>query len=161
MRRILVAFSLILLATLPTYAQDVEYGTPDELKGITKVFVDTGPDMKSRERILKTISKEKLNLVLLDSRDDAEVILLFAGDRETYMSGVQTSPPIYEGGPSTTRPTYSKVDRGAGLVVVPKGNRMRILMDFSGSARFRWTKWPAEQFGKAFVKAYKKANGIK
>ena len=55
------AWALLLLAvvSLSVYAQssDVEYGKPNELKGLKKVFIDTGADMKNRERIISEQNK--------------------------------------------------------------------------------------------------------
>lgn len=165
MRRISFAFFFVVLTAITSLAQKqpvVEYGKPDELKGITKIFISTGADMTNRQRMLKVFEKEKKkipDIVILDSPEGAEVVLGFNADRETYLAGVITNTPTNAGDSTTSSPTYRNVYTGAGIVFVPKDeNRMRVLMDFSGSARFRWTDWPSEQFAKAFVKAYIKAN---
>lgn len=80
-----MAIVLVVLLSLSIHAKsfDVEYGKLSDLKGLKKVFVDTGADMKSRERILKEIEKAKLGLELLDSAEGAEIILNFGGGKET------------------------------------------------------------------------------
>ncbi|MBA2524207.1 MAG: hypothetical protein H0V18_00285 [Pyrinomonadaceae bacterium] len=57
--------------------QDFAYGKPEELKGLKKVFVDTDTDIKNRERIQKILIDSKLGFELLDSEEDAQIILMF------------------------------------------------------------------------------------
>lgn len=136
---------LLLLCLCPIHAQDIEYGKPSELKGITKVFIDTNGDIKNRERIIKEIEKAKLNLTLLDSAEGAEIIIEFIGDkRDIYAKG-------------SGRP----INVGKGMVFIPKGNKIRALLSFEGQERKIWDDKPATNLGKMFVKEYKRANGIK
>jgi hypothetical protein len=155
---ILVALlALTCVAQQPAY----EYGKPEELKGVKRIFIDTGTDLKNRERIIKALTKAKKDLpdlIILDSAEGAEAVLAFSADRETYLSSVNTSPPPCAGCLSTSTPTYRSVDSGSGIIFIPKNEKARVLMAFSGSARMRWTAWPSEQFAKAFIKAYRKAN---
>ena len=46
----------------PCYAQQdsYAYGQPSDLKGLKKVYVDTGPDTKNRDSIIKELEKAKL-----------------------------------------------------------------------------------------------------
>jgi hypothetical protein len=136
--------------------QDFEYGKPSELQGLRKVFVDTGGDMKNRERISEEIDKAKLGLELLDSIASAEIILNFGGSKEKFLAGVNTNP---QGTLST--PTYRKMNVGKGMVFVVKDNRARVVMSFEDEERTVFEKKPATNFAKTFIKAYKKANGVK
>ena len=170
MRRFPIALTYLLCCAAFVVAQQpapaalqIEYGSPAELKGVKKIFIDTGMDMKNRERMLKEFSKAKLaDLVLLDSPEGAEVLLLFNADRNTYFAGMTTNPSPGAGWPSTSTPRYSTTDTGVGIVVIPKGeNRARLLMQVEKSAYYRWDKWPSVSFVREFVKEYRKANGIK
>jgi hypothetical protein len=79
------ALLLVLALCVPALAQ--EYGKPEELKGLTKMFVDTGGDMKNRERISKEIEEAKLGIQLLDSEEGAEIILDFGGGKDKRLGG--------------------------------------------------------------------------
>jgi hypothetical protein len=167
MRKIALLTLGIFFAAASFAQVQFEYGKPDELKGVTKIFLDTGADMKNRERMLKEFDaarkKNQLGaLVILDSPEGAEVVLAFSSDRETYYAGSTTQPPASPGLASTSTPRYSSVDRGVGYVVVPKGeNRARLLMSMKKSASMRWDKWPSVSVAREFIKAYRQANGLK
>jgi hypothetical protein len=142
-------FFLFLAITANTF-QEFSYGKPQELKGLRKVFVNTGGDITNRERIFKEIQNAKLDLELLDSEEGAEVILVFAGGKEQITVGSVSNGT---GSVSTRR-----VNVGEGKVFVIRDNKMRIVMSYEGEERKIWEKKPATNFGRAFVKAYKKAN---
>src|SRR5258706_14520550 len=70
--------TLTLLAfCAPCYAQNdsYAYGQPSDLKGLKKVYVDSGPDTKSRENIIKDLEKSKLAFEIVDDQKDAEILL--------------------------------------------------------------------------------------
>ena len=152
---------LLLSATMATtvVAQSFEYGKPAELKGLKKVFVDTGGDMKNRERILNEIEKAKLGVELLDSAEGAEVILSFQGGKEKQMSGVNSTTDSL--GNTRSTPSYRKITVGAGQVFVVRGDKLRVVLSFDDEEKTVFEKKPATNFGKSFVKAYKKANDMK
>lgn len=142
--------TLILLSLLVTF-QSTEYGKPEELKGLTKVFVDTGGDMKNRERITKEFAKLKLEL--LDSIDGAEVVLDFGAGKSERLVGTMSNGQ----GTLGTR----KMNTGQGRVYVLRDGKTRLVMSYEGEEKFAWEDKPASNFGKAFAKAWKKANGVK
>src|SRR3954467_3201824 len=88
MKRILI---LALILCAPIHAQNIEYGKPEELKGLKKVFVDTGGDLKNRERIQHEIESAKLGLELLDSEGGAEIIIAFGADKTARLKGSITN----------------------------------------------------------------------
>lgn len=152
---------LMLSATTATtvVGQSFEYGKPAELRGLKKVFVDTGGDMKNRERILNEIEKAKLGVELLDSAEGAEVILSFQGGKEKEMSGVNSTTDTL--GNTRSTPAYRKITVGAGQVFVVRRERLRVILSFDDEEKTVFEKKPATNFGKTFVKAYKKANDMK
>ncbi|HKO44427.1 MAG TPA: hypothetical protein VJU84_14210 [Pyrinomonadaceae bacterium] len=133
--------------------QDFSYGQPSEMKGLKKVFVNTGTDLTNRERIFKEIQNAKLDLELLDSEEGAEIILVFAGGKEQITVGSVSNGT----GSISTR----KVNVGEGRVFVIRDNKMKIVMSYEGEEKKIWEKKPATNFSRAFVKAYKKANDLK
>jgi hypothetical protein len=157
--KLLLCLLLGAAATVPVAAQSYEYGKPSELKGLKKVFVDTGGDMKNRERILNEIEKANLGIDLLDSADAAEVILNFQGGKEKQLSGVNSTTDTY--GNTRGTASYRKITVGGGQVLVVKDGRFRVVLSFDDEEKTVFEKKPATNFGKTFVKAYKKANDLK
>jgi hypothetical protein len=151
--------TLLILALCLSVVGQTEYGKPSELKDLHKVFVDTGGDLKNRERITNEIEKAKLPVELLDSIEGAEIILNFGSQKETRMTGVNTGDNGMGGTRST--PVYRKIPTGTGQVLVVRGEHLRIVHSFEDEQTTAWERKPATNFGKEFVKAYKKANGIK
>ena len=164
MKRITLTFLCMVFFTVIACAQrpTIEYGSPSELKGVTKIFIDTGTELEVRSNIIKEINKSQKkmpNLIVVNSPEEADVILVFAADSSSYMSGVTTNPPIDEGGATTSTPTYRTVVAGGGYVIKPvSANRVRILMDFGDSRTTRFERRPSTNFARKFVKEYLKAN---
>ncbi|HKG12478.1 MAG TPA: hypothetical protein VKB12_04040 [Pyrinomonadaceae bacterium] len=150
-----LALALTALLTLLPAAQNsgISYGKPEELKGLKKIFVDTGGDLKNRARITKEIEDAKLGVELLDSEAGAEVILDFGAGRSERLIG--------NIGRGTGGLVTKRYQTGKGRVFVVGGGRDKIVMSYEGEETHPWEDKPATNFGKAFVKAYKKANGIK
>src|SRR5947209_1601349 len=145
---------LILLLASVAIAQSIEYGKPSDLKGVRRIFVDTGTDLNDRERIIKEIKKAKLDVEILSSPDGAELILSFTSEKSKEIADIKTSKPIVEGFPARSRVTYEEVESGKGAAYVPLPNRRRVL--------FSWEKeGSASNFASAFIKEFKKANGLK
>lgn len=154
MRTILLSLALCLSASAQT-----EYGKPAELKDLRKVFVDTGGDMKNRARITKEIERAKLPVELLDSVEGAEIILNFGSESETRVTGVTTGDSGMGGTRAT--PVYRKIPTGTGQVFVVRDGKLRIVHSFEDEQTTGWERQPATNFGREFVKAYKRANEIK
>lgn len=152
-------FILFFTFTLNGFAQDaapkIEYGKPSELKGLKKIFVDTGGDTEERERILKEFEKANLkDIILLDNEEGAEVILLFVGGKERRTVG-----RINNGTGSLG--SYG-LSTGKGIAFIPKEPRtMRVLLSIDDSKETWFDKKPALKFAREFVKIYKIANEIK
>jgi len=51
----MIFFTVLANAQRPT----IEYGSPSELKGITKIFIDTGTELEVRSNIIKEINKSQ------------------------------------------------------------------------------------------------------
>ena len=133
------------------------------MKGLTRVFVDSGADLKNRERIVKEIKSAKLGLTVLDSAEGAEIILDFGGLTEHHDDNV----PIYSYRDPAwiigTLQVRKEVLVGRGRVFVVKDGQRRIVMSFKDTktATAFWDRAPATNFGKTFVKAYRRAHGAK
>jgi hypothetical protein len=146
--------ALLLTLLITSHAPQTEYGKLEELKGLTKVFVDTGGNMKDRERIQREIRESKIGVELLDSEKDAEVVLKFGGGKEEAGDSMGSILFPYA---IVTR----TVNVGDGHVYVLRGGKPRLVMSYEGVETHPWERKPAKNFGKRFVKAWKKANGLK
>jgi hypothetical protein len=142
-----------------------EFGAPTELKGVTKIHVTLiyggSVELKDRERIIKEIEsgkkKHKIeNLEIVERPEDAEVILIYSEVIEGYGAGATTTRSG-----ETAHTTIREIDEwiGKGIVVKQLSNgKQRLIMDSTSSQVFLWEKTPATSFGRAFMKAYLKAN---
>jgi len=151
-----------------------EYGSPEELKGVERIFVYTGSDMQLRRKIVKNIKKKLENIIVTDTPEAAQVHLVFSVDAQTFYAGSQgTSTADTRGtydydtgtytGSTTTRTSSSSRYRtrvtGDGFVGMPvSSNRIRLLLSFETTQTIFSTFKPSTKFARAFVKAYRAAN---
>ncbi|MBO0861163.1 MAG: VWA domain-containing protein [Chloracidobacterium sp.] len=123
----------------------VEKGSPDELKGVTKAFVDRNMETRHRAYIVKEIQKKLPALEIVSKPEDADIHLKFALQRKTQYEHIPQGPP-----------------RGVGKALkVVSNNRVRLLLEYEEDRyRIKFGKRnPAGEFAKEFVKAYLGANG--
>ncbi len=146
-------FTLLLALLLTSHIPQTEYGNLEELKGLTKVFVDTGLNMKDRGRIENEIRKSRIGVELLDSVEGAEVVLKFGGGKDE-LDGGSFGSILFPG-------LIRTVNVGDGHVYVVRDGKRRLVMSYEGVETHIWEKKPAKNFGKRFVAAYKQANGLK
>jgi hypothetical protein len=177
MRALAVIFLLLLVVTGQLHAQSaIEYGERDELRGITKIFVDTGTDLSGRENIIKIIKNELPTIVVMSRVEEAEIILIYSSDSYSILSGISNSrnssttgnlsvwgnTATYSGrttSTSTSTRIYRKVTDGEGLVVrFTSSGRPRLLMNFNDTQKSVLERRPSTNFARKFVKAYKEVN---
>lgn len=154
---VFVAFACLLFAAtaLSQASLKTEYGKPSELKGLTKIFIDTDGDMEERDRMTAEFTKASIpNITLLDGSDGAEVVLYFSGGKVAYNRGSVTNGTGHMG------TDYRSA--GKGMAFIPKGaNTIRILLTTQSVKDFVWTAKPSVKFAREFIKAYKEANGLR
>jgi hypothetical protein len=154
----------------------IEYGERGELKGITKIFVDTGTDLSGRENIIKIITNELPNIVVVSRVEDAELVLIYSSDSYSILTGISNSlnssttgtvsvwgnTATYSGqthSNSTSSPIYRKVTDGEGLIVTfASSGRPRLLMNFKDTQKSVLERRPSTNFARKFVKVYKEVN---
>ncbi|HWT00232.1 MAG TPA: hypothetical protein VN256_08290 [Pyrinomonadaceae bacterium] len=145
---VLVTFVFVIpsLAQTPT----IEYGQPSELQGVRKVFVDTGMDLESRDRILREIQKGAPNLTVVSRPEDTDIHLRFHMDDEDNYAVIV---------PAKARIGIASVSRGAGTVVkVVDDKRVRVLWSRKDSKKTFLDSRPSTSFGREFVKLYRRYN---
>ena len=158
---------LLILLTASIVAQEqtnIEQGRPSELKGLTKIFIFAGADKENRERIENQIKKDLPEIKILDSGESAEVALIFGGGKTTEATGPTAKRPsrVYTEG--MTSITSVKRDYGVGRVILllnKERKSLRLLLQTISTKDIIGEDKPAVRFAKDFIKAYKKANGIK
>ena len=128
-------------------SDDYEQGRLSELKGIKKIFIDTGGETAYRERLIKEIEKAKLNIEVLSSPDDAECFILF---RNTMIN-----EPWFSGSSAIVEKSLGKA-----MIIIPGNNqkKTRLLLKFTETKDSYFEDKPIDKFAKMFVKAYREAN---
>jgi hypothetical protein len=138
---------LVLTFALPVLAQTpvIEYGQPDELRGVTKVFI--GIDAQQRDVVVREIKKQLPNLEIASRPDESDIHLLFSlkETRDGRIEGVGTVVKLIDA--NRARAIYSFKDN---LPPIYEQNSIKSY----GIERIMPLK-----FAREFVKAYKKANG--
>ena len=156
---ILILLILALSSSAFSQKADYELGKPSELKGCTKLFIDT--DLNNRERIVKKLNKLKLkNLKIVGNRSAAEMFLIFSGNsmpldignaRLTELNKANTIPPVID----------ISVGEGAILIYGREKGKVRLLFRLNYKQESQFEDTPADKFAAEFAKYYKKANGLK
>jgi hypothetical protein len=137
----------VLTLGLPALAQTpvIEYGQPDELRGVTKVFV--GLEAPQREVVVREIKKQLPNLEIVSRPEESDIHLLFS-----------------------LKETRDGRTEGVGTVVkLIDANHARALYSFKGDLSPIYEQHSIKKYGierimpltfaREFVRAYKKANG--
>jgi hypothetical protein len=157
MKRLSVALALIALFASLSLAQNdsYAYGQPSDLKGLKKVYVDSGPDTKSRDKIIKDLENAKLGFEIADDEKDAEILLGYgagAVSRKVVGSVVGSSVIMRE-----------KTQRtGVGIVVALNARgKDRVVHSFEDVQNSKWERNPVDNYVREFIKVYKKGNDLK
>jgi len=156
---IITKFLVLLLLCAPV--QEYAYGEHSDLKGLKKVFVDTGIDTESRNAIIKDLVKANLGFEIVDEIEAAEIILEFG-------AGVSTGRVVgrIDDERITLRELRSRT--GVGVVVAHARGKDRIVHSFNSTQEAgkpvyvsAFQRKPVTNFVREFVKIYKRANGLK
>jgi hypothetical protein len=132
--------------------QDYEYGKFEDLKGLKTVYIDTRGNIKDRNEIIQEFEKAKLDLVIVDERESADIIINFQSSENTQAVS-RTLQNTYDPKYNVNVVSRVKLISGDAMVTI-KGkskDKPRVIMNFNGGRRN-----PAEKFAKEFVKLYQK-----
>jgi len=129
----------------------LQYQTPDEchlgqvseLKGLTKVFIDTRSP-SDHDVIASEITASQLGLTVLGDQQGAEITLRYTG---ALVGDAQVGAFGASGG--------KVMNAGRGEVSVIRDGRPRVVIMFEDRKTSHWEKEPATNFGKTFVEAYR------
>ncbi|HEV2864526.1 MAG TPA: hypothetical protein VGX48_26235 [Pyrinomonadaceae bacterium] len=158
--KLLPAFALLLLLAPVGLSQERGYAGPSGLKGVRRVFVDAGADRKSRERIVNKLKGSKAGFEIVAAREAAEFVLSFSADKVKTPTGAELPRDYEHHLPQKPVYTYGDMEFGFGSAYVPTpdGGR-RVLFSWEGEKKL--TSGSAARFASAFVREYKKANGLR
>ncbi len=67
------------------------YGSASDLRGWTRVFVDTGTDVRARERIVGELRRSGIRLQLVEDAPEAQILLEFGASVDRRVSGWVTN----------------------------------------------------------------------
>lgn len=118
--------------------KDCGLGSPDELRGLKRVHIDTRGNAQHREGIVAEIEKATLGLEVVAAVESAEISLRFHGQR------------FNEAG--------KNIDGGRGEVTILRNPDSPVVLVFTDRDTSVWGRAPSSNFGSAFVKAYRNAN---
>lgn len=157
MKRLTLSLALIALFASLSLAQNdsYAYGQPSDLKGLKKIYIDAGPDTKSRDQIIKDLEKTKLGFEIVDDQKDAEILLGYGAgsvSRKAVGSVIGSSVIVSQ-----------KTERtGNGIVVaINARGKDRLVHSFEDVQNSKWERNPVDNYVREFVKVYKQGNGIK
>jgi hypothetical protein len=153
----------LVTASLWAQAPIIEYGSPEELKGLTKLYIYTGTDIEVQQNVAKQIRQRLPEIQISDKPEDAEMVFLVSGSTSSFFAGMHSnSTSIGQTTTTNTTPIYSNVILGTGTIFKPMGpNRLRLLVQFNESRKTIFERRPSTNIARDFVEAYKKANGKK
>lgn len=149
--RIILLLIVTLLFCPPFLAQKqiVEYGSPDELRGVKEIFVDTGTDIELHNRIGEEIRTRLPDVAVVSAPESADVHLQFSL-KEERQYGLVVPVGGRIGVPHSV---------GVGSVVkILGGSRVRVLLSFRDSRTRFGERRPSTNFARAFVEAFRQAN---
>lgn len=139
------------------------YGSASDLRGLTRLLVDTGADVRARERIIRELRSSGIGLQLVQDARDAQILLEFGSTVERRVSGWVTNTRRDKDKrreESVTTPTEQKIHAGAGTVYVVREGRLSIVESFADENRIFFERDPATTLARAFLRLYGQANGL-
>lgn len=142
---------LIALFASSSFAQSDSpvYGQPSDLKGLKKIFINTGSDTKSRDSIIKDLGKSKFGFEIVDGADEAEIYLGFGAD--------QVASVVWR---TSVASRVLSQRTGDGVVRVRARGKVRLVLAFEDTQNTKWERKPVTNFVREFIKVYKKGNGL-
>lgn len=147
-------------------SQQLQDGSTYELRGVTRIYVDADGNREEQANIVGEILERLPKLQIVDAPSESEVVLTFkTSDRKT----IDTVEPKTIFGPpkqpfEKPKGTYNvnyEFALGEGTVVKRlSATEQKLLMRFENKRFNPLQRRPSTNFARAFVKAYKQANGL-
>jgi TonB family protein len=137
----------------------IREGAPEELRGVKKIYVDTGGDRREREIITGEILARLPWLEFVDAARDAEVILEFGTGELTQRGAYEMKGQL--GITKQRLEMNTDFKRGTGQVFKRVSDAdLRVLLKLQASQFSAIDRRPGVVFARAFARAYERANGL-
>jgi len=75
--RALLGFLLCVFVSSGVAADDYDYGEPEEMRGVNRIYVNAGTDVDFRRMIQNTIAKKLKGVEVVQERNDGDLVLMF------------------------------------------------------------------------------------
>lgn len=76
---------LSLFFVIPASAQVYTYGSSTELKGLSKVFINSQVVPKYKKRIIRALLRSKTGLTVVDKVEQADIVIAFGSDKDRWV----------------------------------------------------------------------------
>lgn len=137
----------------------IEDGAPGELKGVRKIYVDTGGAREERDNITGEILARLPSLEIVDVASEAEVVLEFGAGGGTLRGTLEIKGQL--GLTEKKFDTTRELEIGKGQVLKRVSDTvLHVLLKFHDPQFNTLERKPSTNFARAFVKAYQQANGL-
>lgn len=157
--RTLTAVTLLLFFVPASLAQERGYAGPAELKGLKRVYVQA--EGKPLVQIMEKLRRSNTGVEVVDTPSAAELILSFSAEKLKTPAAIYAQPedPLDKYADRKVEVVYADIERGIGTAYIPSadGGR-RVFFIWDGQKKFASA---GEKFADAFLKEYRKANGLK
>jgi TonB family protein len=137
----------------------IEEGAPAELRGVKKIYVDTGGERKERDNITGEILARLPSLEFVDTANEAEVVLEFGTGNRTYRGSFETKGQLGITKQKLEMNTDFKLGQGQVIKRV-SDTVLHVLLKFQDPQFNELERKPSTNFARAFVRAYEQANGL-
>jgi TonB family protein len=137
----------------------IEEGAPGELRGVKKIYVDTGGERKERDNITGEILARLPSLEFVDTASEAEVILEFGAGTRTARGTYEIKGQLGITKQKLDMTTDFKLGRGQ-VVKRVSDTVLHVLLKFQDPQLNALERQPSTNFARAFVRAYEQANGL-
>jgi hypothetical protein len=138
------------------------YGTVLDLRGLTRVFIDTGTDVKARNLIVRELCVSGAAFDVVQDSRDAEILLEFGASVERRVGGwvTETRDKDKKRQESVTTTTEQTIQRGTGTVFVVRDGALLVVESFADEKRIFFERDPAINFCRTFLRSYRRANAL-
>ncbi|MDQ1557055.1 MAG: hypothetical protein QOD32_115 [Pyrinomonadaceae bacterium] len=137
----------------------IEDGVPEELRGVKKIYVDTGGERKERENITGEILARLPWLEIVDAASEAEVILEFSTGDLTQRGAYEVKGQLGRTKQRLEMNTDYKLGRGQVVKRVSE-TVLHVLLKFEDPQFNNFERKPSTNFARAFLRAYERANDL-
>ena len=137
----------------------IEDGAPGELRGVKRIYIDTGGAQEERDNITGEILARLPSLEIVDVAGEAEVVLEFGAGGGTLRGTLEIKGQL--GLTEKKFDTTRELEIGKGQVLKRVSETvLHVLLKFHDPQFNALERKPSTNFARAFVKAYQQANGL-